>query len=377
MMKRVLLLLLLLGAGCISDGEPVDTDYSDLVLASGDFVKMDYTGTIEETGQVFDTTNVEVAFNPDLEKADIFKLAERYEPLSLTLGKGEVLPALEVGIAGMKIGETRKVTLNTEEGYGEWVPEKSATLPRTTVLPKLTVVSISDFTEATGREPELNETIPLNYWNVTIVDISGENMTLSHEPVNNTIISTEYGSGHITLNDTHVVTRLTPETGEIAVTSYGLGIITDVNETHFVIDYNHPLAGKTVVFEVTIKDILKAGSTGAQSISWTDYETGLETVKSEKKQAIIYFSIEGCKACEAMDVLTFSNPELTALNDRFVWINVDITSQPQIGEEYGVEVYPTIVILEEDGAVLEGIAGYASPYDLAELINLLFFEEKA
>jgi FKBP-type peptidyl-prolyl cis-trans isomerase 2 len=376
-MLRVLLLLLLLGTGCISDGGPDDTDYSDLVLASGDFVKLEYTGIIEETGEIFDTTKADVAYNSDVEKADIFKLAERYEPLSLTLGKGEVLPALEVGIAGMKIGETRKVIINTEEGYGEWVPEKSKTLPRTTVLPKLTVVAVSEFAEAIGREPELNETLPLNYWNVTIVDIQGENMTLSHEPVNNTNISTEYGTGQVTLNDTHVVTRLSPNKGDVSITSYGIGIITDVNETHFIIDYNHPLAGKDVVFEVTIKDILKAGSTGAKSITWTDYETGIETAKSEKKQAIIYFSIKGCKACEAMDVLTFPNPELTALNDRFVWINVDIASQPEIGEEYEVEVYPTIVMMEKDGEVLEGIVGYSSPYDLAELINLLFFEEKA
>jgi thioredoxin-related protein len=204
-----------------------------------------------------------------------------------------------------------------------------------------------------------------------VIDISGQNMTLLHVPENNTAVETEYGPAIVTVNDTHVFTSLTPELEDVIVTTYGTGIIKDVNDTHFIIDYNHPLASKTLVFEVTVRDITKAKHIPGQEIVWTDYETGINTVKNEKKPAIIVFYLEGCSACEAMDTLTFSNPEITELKDNFVWIKVDVDAEPTISEEYGAAVYPTVVLLDENSEVLERIPGYITPYDLRKVIDVL------
>lgn len=376
MILRFLILLLLLTAGCTSEKGSGDIDNTELVLESGDLVKMDLVGWIEETGEVFDTTNADVALNPNIQKIDMFTLADNYGPVSLTLGKGSILPALEAKIVGMKIGAAKNITLAPEDGYGDWSTEYTVSLSRIVVLPKLTVVSISEFIGSTGREPELNETIPLNYWNASVIDISGQNMTLLHVPENNTAVETEYGPAIVTVNDTHVFTSLTPELEDVIVTTYGTGIIKDVNDTHFIIDYNHPLAGKTLVFEVTVRDITKAKHIHGQEIVWTDYETGINTVKNEKKPAIIVFYLEGCSACEAMDTLTFSNPEVTELKDNFVWIKVDVDAEPTISEEYGAVVYPTVVLLDENSEVLERMPGYITPYDLRKVIDVLGLGEK-
>jgi FKBP-type peptidyl-prolyl cis-trans isomerase 2 len=376
MIARVLLLLFLLTPGCISEKDSSDIDTSALVLESGDFVKMDFVGRIEETGEVFDTTYADVAFNPDIEKMDRFTFADNYEPMSFTLGKGQILPALEANMVGMKIGEVENITLTPEEGYGDWSTEYTISLPRIAVLPKLTDVLISEFIGATGREPELNETIPLNYWNVSVVNISEPNMTLLHAPDNNTVVMTEYGPAIVTLNDTHVTTNLTPELGSVITRNLASGVISDVNGTDFVIDFNHPLAGKTLVFEVTVRDIIKAKHILGQKIAWTDYETGINIAKNEKKPVVIVFYLEGCSACEAMDAITFSNPEVLELKDRFIWIKVDGDSESAISEEYGAAVYPTVALLDENGEVVEMITGYILPYDLKKVIEVLGLGEK-
>lgn len=376
MMVRVLLLLLLLTAGCTSEKGSGGIDNTELVLESGDLVKMDLVGWIEETGEVFDTTNAYVAINPNIQKIDMFTLADNYGPISLTLGKGSILPALEAKMVGMKIGAAKNITLASEDGYGDWSTEYTVSLSRIAVLPKLTVVSISEVRVSIGREPELNETIPLKHWNAKVVNISGQNMTLLNMPDNNTVLETEYGPAIVTINDTNVVISLTPELGDVIATNYGTGIIKDVNDTHFIIDYNHPLAGKTLVFEVTVRDITKAKHIPGQEIAWTDYETGINAVKNEKKPAIIVFYIEGCSACEAMDTLTFSNPEMTELKDNFVWIKVDVDAEPAISEEYGAVVYPTVVLLDENSEVPERIPGYITPYDLRKVIDVLGLGEK-
>ena len=62
-------------------------------------VTVEYVGTLP-SGEVFDTTD------------------ER-GPVSFVIGAGDVLPAFDEAVTGMSVGETKTVTLDPENGYGE------------------------------------------------------------------------------------------------------------------------------------------------------------------------------------------------------------------------------------------------------------------
>lgn len=66
----------------------------------GDTVKVDYKLTLED-GTVYD------------ESAD-------GEPLEFTLGKNEVITGFEDAVKGMKVGESKTVTLPPEQAYGQY-----------------------------------------------------------------------------------------------------------------------------------------------------------------------------------------------------------------------------------------------------------------
>lgn len=55
------------------------------------------------------------------------------KPLVYEQGKGQMLPALEKQLVGMKVNETRKVTLSPEEGYGAVNPEAFHSVPASQV----------------------------------------------------------------------------------------------------------------------------------------------------------------------------------------------------------------------------------------------------
>jgi peptidylprolyl isomerase len=68
-------------------------------VKTGDTVKVDYKLTLDD-GTVKDTS-------------------EGKAPLQFTLGKNQVIPGFENAVLGMKVGETKTVTIAPKDGYGE------------------------------------------------------------------------------------------------------------------------------------------------------------------------------------------------------------------------------------------------------------------
>ncbi|XDZ64886.1 FKBP-type peptidyl-prolyl cis-trans isomerase [Alphaproteobacteria bacterium LSUCC0684] len=77
------------------------------VVAVGD-------GIIAETGM-----RVSVHYRGELLDGTVFDdSSRRGQPISFVLGQGQVIPGWEQGIAGMKVGEKRILTIPPELGYG-------------------------------------------------------------------------------------------------------------------------------------------------------------------------------------------------------------------------------------------------------------------
>jgi len=73
------------------------------VAKSGDMVAMGYTGMLAD-GTIFDS-NLDPKFN-------------HVEPFAFTLGAGQVIKGWDVGVAGMKVGEQRKLEISPDFAYG-------------------------------------------------------------------------------------------------------------------------------------------------------------------------------------------------------------------------------------------------------------------
>ena len=72
---------------------------SGAAARNGDKVSVHYTGTLTD-GTKFDSSR------------------DRGKPFLFTLGAGEVIQGWDLGVAGMKVGEQRMLTIAPELGYG-------------------------------------------------------------------------------------------------------------------------------------------------------------------------------------------------------------------------------------------------------------------
>jgi len=86
---------------------------SDVTAQNGDTVLVHYVGKFPG-GKVFDTSMKAEAIN-----AGLFNLARDYKPLQVVLGKHQVISGFEEALIGMRINETKEITLPPEKAYGK------------------------------------------------------------------------------------------------------------------------------------------------------------------------------------------------------------------------------------------------------------------
>ncbi|MFH1400382.1 MAG: peptidylprolyl isomerase [Nanoarchaeota archaeon] len=85
----------------MSEQQPTSESNAARAVAEGDFIHINYTGKIAETGEIFDTTDQAIAKAHDI-GGDGHK---HYGPASICVGKGQLLPGIDEQIIGKKKGK--------------------------------------------------------------------------------------------------------------------------------------------------------------------------------------------------------------------------------------------------------------------------------
>lgn len=285
-MKRLLVLLLVaaLFSGCIGQQKIQQT------VKNGDMISVDYIGRIEG-GNVFDSSIESVA-----KQNNVYNQGRKYQPLNLTVGKGQVIKGFDNGVIGMKIGETKTLTIPPEQGYGPIDPNKISVIPIVQSIPAKTTISkiveipAERFNSIFGPNhivgdkvniPNTNINLTVNNisaindslaynlvvgdkilqkgapWNETVTSVNEKNITIKVDAKKGDIVHLPnifWNSTVIDINDTNVTLRHEAIPDQEIPMQFG-SVRIHFNETSITIDQNNNLAGKTLIFDVTLKSI--------------------------------------------------------------------------------------------------------------------------
>ena len=87
-------------------------------MEKGDWVKIDFTGMVKTTGEIFDLTSAEEA-----KKHGIFDPKKKYGPMLAILGAGMMMPGVEHQLMGMKHGDSAEFDVKPDKAMGPRRPE--------------------------------------------------------------------------------------------------------------------------------------------------------------------------------------------------------------------------------------------------------------
>jgi peptidylprolyl isomerase len=86
---------------------------SEFSAQNGDTISVHYIGKFPG-GKTFDTS-----MKAEATKAGLYNPARDYKPLQVVLGAHQVIQGFEEALVGMKVNETKEVTIPPEKAYGK------------------------------------------------------------------------------------------------------------------------------------------------------------------------------------------------------------------------------------------------------------------
>ena len=135
------------------------------------------------------TDTVTIAYTATLENGELIEKSQEDKPVTLSIGGGKLFKAVEASLFGMEPGETRRINIQPEDAYGHHIQE-------------------------------LVQDVPL-------AGFKGKN-----EPEPGMILALTMQKDE----EDHKIPAMVVSVGDETVT----------------VDYNHPLAGKVIVYTVTL-----------------------------------------------------------------------------------------------------------------------------
>ncbi len=157
----------------------------------GDLVKIEFTGKVQKTGQIFDTTYESVA-----KSAGIYNESALYGPKLAVFGTRAILPGIEEAIIASELGKEEEFTMQPEKAFGKRQSEL------------IRMVSEKEFMKQNFK----------------------------------------------------------PKAGMLLALDEAVAKVKSVTSGRVVVDFNHPLAGESVVYSLKVHEVISDDSKKIESI---------------------------------------------------------------------------------------------------------------
>ena len=167
------------------------------------------------------------------------------------------------------------------------------------------------------------------------------------------------GTTEVKVEGETVSLNLTPRLGAPFEIKGQQGRIVSSDGTNFTVDFNHPLAGKSVVLDLQVVSLVKASDLDAMQIEWIDnHDKGIALARQTGKPAVVVLYADWCAFCKRLFTESLQDPRVRELKDRFVWIKINSDANPGFKEMYGQNGFPLIILLDSEGKVIHKIDGF-------------------
>ena len=339
----------------------IDFDKNRDRVQKGDLARVNYTAKCFSDDKVFRTTLAGVAGAPGIKKAAWYEEPESFSPEDILAGEKASMPGLGEAVLGMSAGEKQTITLTPEKAYGPPDPRKMMKLPTIKRMSKVISMSAQEYVQKFRFLPVVGKEVNLvPYFKTRVIEITERRVTLEHLAKDGERVEDDFGTTEIHLDGKEITIKLVPRIGAPFEANGRKGRIISTDGSAFTVDFNNPLAGKTIVIDIEVVSIIRASVFQAMEIPWLeDHDAGLAAALTDGKPVVLVLHAEWCGWCKR-------------LKDRSVWVNTISDLELEYKDLYEQNGFPLIVLLSPEGEVIKKLDGYRDAATLKrELDNII------
>ncbi len=107
------------------------------------------------------------------------------------------------------------------------------------------------------------------------------------------------------------------------------------------------------------------------ALEWDqDVRTAWKSALQANRPLLLFVTMDGCLYCQKMKQTTLLDRQVVRdLQTQFVPVAVNVKDQPELIKLLLVKSFPTTVIIETNGDVMESISGYQTPKQLRDRLR--------
>jgi FKBP-type peptidyl-prolyl cis-trans isomerase 2 len=342
----------------------IDLDEDPDIVQKGDVVNLHYTATLED-GKLIHTTRHKGAKDPD-----------RPNPEEILGGEKTEVPGLGDAILGLTRGAKRRITLTPDKVYGPVDPDKIEKFSCIKRLPPRIRFTPEEYIKRTKSFPIIGKEVDLvPYCKARIIEVSESYTTLEFLARDGERIREKFGTTEIQSNENGITIRLIPELGTIFKAKGKEGRIISTDGKSFMVDFNHPLAGKPITIDLEVISFTKASSFGSVQIHWLeDHDLGLDMANKEHKPMVLVLYEESCPWCKKLLSESLEDPRIKMLGNRFIWVKINSRLENDLMAFYEQNGFPLTVLLNRQGEIVTKLDGFRNARTLLKELREFIHE---
>ncbi|MCG8551707.1 MAG: FKBP-type peptidyl-prolyl cis-trans isomerase, partial [Desulfobacterales bacterium] len=215
----------------------VDVNLDEIagIVQPGDLVKISYKACLENGEPV---------------------TKEEGEIRNMTAGQGSVLSR---EILGMRLNQNKKSVIEPENAFGLHKANEVQTFPAQRTTPVYMQVSTQDYEKQFNSLPRKNDLIRITpYFESRVIQADGQKILIHNLAEDGVVREDTIGKTTISVKDAVITISLEAKKGASFSAGKKTGKIIERDEKNFIVDFNHPYAGKKMILDLEVLSITKA-----------------------------------------------------------------------------------------------------------------------
>lgn len=303
---------------------------------------------------------------------------KKYDNRQVVAGAASKIPGLGQVVIGMQKGQPRSVKFAAENVFGPRTNEKSRAYPIEKKIRPTMELDAAAFREKTGKTLKQGQIIRINpYFESRVINVTQDKIVIEHLAKDGFAETAPFGKTKVYVETGLIRVRLEPIIGAEFFNGRKNGRIVQADNERFIVDYNHPHAGKSLRMDVKVVNIVKASAVSDKKISWIeDHDEGYAKARQLKKEKIIILYAEWCRWCKKLFAQTFEDPRIRQFSDDFVWVRANSDKDTSLKSLYHQEAFPMIVLTDKNGIVVKKVEGFKDPDAFLALLKEVYRKQE-